>query len=141
MVTADGQVVGPACRPHVLHDRQRQGLGLGSTKESTAPWFVVGKDLEKNQLIVEQGYDSPRLYADRLQASGMTFFTGNPDQDTEFKATAKFRYRQCDVGVTVKYHAASKTADVYFDEPARGSYSGPGFGFIQWRGMPGRRKH
>ena len=98
---------------------QRQGLGLGSTKESTAPWFVVGKDLSKNQLIVEQGYDSPLLYADRLVASGMTFFTGNPDHDVEFKATAKFRYRQCDVGVYVKYHAATKTADVYFDEPAR----------------------
>ncbi|MCI6270680.1 MAG: tRNA 2-thiouridine(34) synthase MnmA [Lactobacillus delbrueckii] len=119
MVTPDGKVVGQHAGLMYYTIGQRQGLGLGSTRESTAPWFVVGKDLEKNQLIVEQGYDSPRLYADRLQASGMTFFTGNPDQDTEFKATAKFRYRQCDVGVTVKYHAASKTADVYFDEPAR----------------------
>ena len=49
----------------------------------------------------------------------MTFFTGNPDHDLEFKATAKFRYRQCDVGVSVKYHASDRTADVYFDEPAR----------------------
>ena len=98
---------------------QRQGLGLGSTKESTDPWFVVGKDLKKNELMVEQGYDSPLLYASRLKASVMSLFTGKPDHDFEMHCTAKFRYRQCDIGVTVKYHADDNTVDVYFDEPAR----------------------
>lgn len=49
----------------------------------------------------------------------MSFFTGRPDHDVEFHCTAKFRYRQADVGVTVKYNAAENTADVFFDEPAR----------------------
>ncbi len=31
----------------------------------------------------------------------------------------KFRYVNCDIGVTVKYHADDNTVDVYFDEPAR----------------------
>ena len=49
----------------------------------------------------------------------MSFFTGKPDHDFEMHCTAKFRYRQCDIGVTVKYHADDNTVDVYFDEPAR----------------------
>ena len=132
MVTPDGKVVGEHAGLMYYTIGQRQGLGLGSTKESTDPWFVVGKDLKKNELIVEQGYDSPLLYASRLKASDMSFFTGKPDHDFEMHCTAKFRYRQCDIGVTVKYHAADNTADVYFDEPARAVT--PGQALVLYKG-------
>ncbi len=132
MVTPDGKVVGEHAGLMYYTIGQRQGLGLGSTKESTDPWFVVGKDLKKNELIVEQGYDSPLLYASRLNASDMSFFTGKPDHDFEMHCTAKFRYRQCDIGVTVKYHAADNTADVYFDEPARAVT--PGQALVLYKG-------
>lgn len=89
MVTPDGKVVGEHAGLMYYTIGQRQGLGLGSTKESTDPWFVVGKDLKKNELIVEQGYDSPLLYASRLNASDMSFFTGKPDHDFEMHCTAK----------------------------------------------------
>lgn len=119
MVTPDGKVVGEHAGLMYYTIGQRSGLGLGSTKESTAPWFVVGKDLAKNELIVEQGYDSKLLYATELKASGMTFFTGQPDHDLTLHCSAKFRYRQPDVEVTVDYHAETNTATVYFAEPAR----------------------
>ena len=119
MITPDGNVVGQHAGLMYYTIGQRSGLGLGSTKESTAPWFVVGKDLQKNQLIVQQGYDSKLLYATELEASDMSFFTGQPEHDFEIHCTAKFRYRQPDVGVTVSYDAANNKAKVYFDEPAR----------------------
>lgn len=119
MVTPDGQVVGHHAGLMYYTIGQRSGLGLGSTKQSTAPWFVVGKDLAKNQLIVAQGYHNPLLYADRLEASQMSFFTGQPAGDFDLHCSAKFRYRQPDVGVTVHYHAADNTATIDFDEPAR----------------------
>ncbi|AIS09124.1 tRNA-specific 2-thiouridylase MnmA [Lactobacillus sp. wkB8] len=119
MITPDGNVVGHHAGLMYYTIGQRSGLGLGSTKESTAPWFVVGKDLQKNQLIVHQGYDSKLLYATELEASDMSFFTGQPEHDFEIHCTAKFRYRQPDVGVTVSYDAANNKAKVYFDEPAR----------------------
>ena len=119
MITPDGNVVGHHAGLMYYTIGQRSGLGLGSTKESTAPWFVVGKDLQKNQLIVQQGYDSKLLYATELEASDMSFFTGQPEHDFEIHCTAKFRYRQPDVGVTVSYDAANNKAKVYFDEPAR----------------------
>ena len=119
MITPEGNVVGHHAGLMYYTIGQRSGLGLGSTKESTAPWFVVGKDLQKNQLIVQQGYDSKLLYATELEASDMSFFTGQPEHDFEIHCTAKFRYRQPDVGVTVSYDAANNKAKVYFDEPAR----------------------
>lgn len=119
MITPDGNVVGEHAGLMYYTIGQRSGLGLGSTKESTAPWFVVGKDLEKNELIVEQGYDSDLLYSDSLEASDVSFFTGLPDHDFDLKCTAKFRYRQPDVGITMHYHAADNTVTVDFDEPAR----------------------
>ena len=119
MITPDGNVVGHHAGLMYYTIGQRSGLGLGSTKESTAPWFVVGKDLQKNQLIVQQGYDSKLLYATELEASDMSFFTGQPEHDFEIHCTAKFRYRQPDVGVIVSYDAANNKAKVYFDEPAR----------------------
>jgi tRNA-specific 2-thiouridylase len=54
--------------------------------------------------------------ATSLDASGMSFFTGSaPAQD--FHCTAKFRYRQADVGVTV--HLDGDNAHIVFDEPVR----------------------
>ncbi|BDR60413.1 tRNA 2-thiouridine(34) synthase MnmA [Lactobacillus xylocopicola] len=132
MITPDGQVVGQHAGLMYYTIGQRSGLGLGSTKESTAPWFVVGKNLKKNELIVEQGYDSDLLYATELEASDMSFFTGQPQSDFKMHCSAKFRYRQPDVGVTVHYHAKSNTATVYFDEPARAVT--PGQALVLYRG-------
>lgn len=132
MVTPSGQIVGRHAGLMYYTIGQRQGLGLGSTKESTAPWFVVGKNLKKNELIVQQGYDSKLLYATRLKASDMSFFTGQSKHDFRLHCSAKFRYRQCDVGVTVDYHAADNTADVFFDQPARAVT--PGQALVLYKG-------
>lgn len=132
MVTPDGQVVGHHAGLMYYTIGQRSGLGLGSTKESTAPWFVVGKDLQHNRLIVEQGYDPDLLYCDQLVASDMSFFTGQPDHDFDLHCSAKFRYRQPDVAVTLHYHAKDNTATIDFDEPARAVT--PGQALVLYKG-------
>lgn len=119
MVTPDGKVVGHHAGLMYYTIGQRSGLGLGSTKESTEPWFVVGKDLKNNKLIIEQGYDSELLYSDSLDGSEVSFFTGMPEEDFTLKCTAKFRYRQADVGISLHYNKANNTVHVDFDEPAR----------------------
>ncbi len=43
---------------------QRQGLRIGGAKGAAElPWFVAGKDLARNALIVVQGHDHPALSA------------------------------------------------------------------------------
>lgn len=78
---------------------QRKGLGIGGDGEA---WFVCGKDLEKNNLLVCQGSDNENLFSNRLLASG--FVSSNKYfQRKDMNCTAKFRYRQKDIEVKVKF--------------------------------------
>ncbi|QHW37060.1 tRNA 2-thiouridine(34) synthase MnmA [Staphylococcus ursi] len=93
---------------------QRHGLGIGGDGD---PWFVVGKNLEDNILYVEQGFHHDALYSDYLIASDVSF-VNQTDLTEPLKCTAKFRYRQKDVGVTVTAHG-DDAVKVTFDEPVR----------------------
>lgn len=93
---------------------QRQGLGIGGSGE---PWFVVGKDLERNVLLVEQGFHNDLLYSDSITAVNISFVSDRPKPGT-FECTAKFRYRQPDNAVTVELQEDG-TARVTFKEPIR----------------------
>lgn len=94
---------------------QRQGLGIGGSG-SGEPWFVSGKDLESNVLYVVQGEKHPSLYSRGLLAVDLNWISGEPP--AEIKCTAKFRYRQPDQGITVKF-GKDGTAEVLFDQPQK----------------------
>ncbi|MDO4672035.1 MAG: tRNA 2-thiouridine(34) synthase MnmA, partial [Porphyromonadaceae bacterium] len=88
---------------------QRRGLGIGGEGEA---WFVYGKDLEKNQLLVCQGKDNPLLYSNRLIGSNFSTFSDQFDKK-EFSCTAKFRYRQKDINANVKVLENGKVEVTY----------------------------
>jgi tRNA-uridine 2-sulfurtransferase len=75
---------------------QRQGIGIGGVKaQAELPWFVVGKDLEKNHLIVAQGHEHPALWKHHLVCQELSFI--DPAMDfTSVDCQAKVRYRQVD---------------------------------------------
>jgi tRNA-specific 2-thiouridylase len=72
---------------------QRKGLGIGGPGDA---WFVVGKDVERNVVYIEQGTDHPALYADTLTAKETSWVTGAPPMPLPYLCTAKIRYRQPD---------------------------------------------
>ena len=74
---------------------QRHGLGIGGAGD---PWFVIGKDLKKNVLLVGQNFHNDALYSDSLTAIDVSFSTVRELPKT-FSCTAKFRYRQPDTKV------------------------------------------
>ena len=74
---------------------QRKGLDIGGNKEKM---FVVGKNLDKNILYVAFG-DNKYLYSDSCIVDNLNF---NCNLRPE-KCTAKFRYRQEDIPVTIEY--------------------------------------
>ncbi|CQR46935.1 tRNA-specific 2-thiouridylase MnmA [Paraliobacillus sp. PM-2] len=104
---------------------QRQGLGIGGPGE---PWFVVGKDLTKNVLLVEQGYDNVYLYSDGLIATDVNWINETPTQ--AIVCTAKFRYRQKDSKVTV-VPLDDNRVEVIFDESERAITPGQAVVFYQ----------
>jgi len=96
MVAPDGQVVGRHDGLMYYTLGQRRGLGIGGCGDGRS-WFVIGKDLEKNRLLVAQGEDHPMLYSTRSVAGGVTWIGQPPIGEGEtLRCTAKFRYRQGD---------------------------------------------
>ncbi|MBT2686059.1 tRNA 2-thiouridine(34) synthase MnmA [Bacillus sp. ISL-37] len=114
METMNGEVKGKHDGLMYYTIGQRQGLGIGGSGE---PWFVVGKDLERNVLLVEQGFHNELLYSDSITAVNVSFVSDKEKPKT-FECTAKFRYRQPDNAVTVELQDDG-TAKVLFKEPIR----------------------
>lgn len=78
---------------------QRKGLGIGGTM---GPWFVIGKDVEKNILYVCNETEEKWLYSDSCLVSGVNWFALTKPSG-EFCCTAKFRYRQMDQEVVIRF--------------------------------------
>jgi len=96
MRTPEGKVVGSHSGLMYYTLGQRQGLGIGGSKEGDgAPWFVAGKDMANNVLTVVQGHDHPLLFSDGLQAGQMHWIAGMEPR-THWVYAAKTRYRQPD---------------------------------------------
>lgn len=98
MMTLDGKVVGRHEGIMYYTIGQRHGLAIGGPGEA---WFVVGKDVKKNILYVGQGDDQDYLYSNRCIVSNVNWL-GDPIE-TELKCSAKFRYRQKDVNVILRW--------------------------------------
>ncbi len=101
MVTPEGKVMGrhQGLMYHTLG--QRKGLGIGGIKgaEEGVPWFVAGKDMVKNQLIVVQGHEHPLLLSRELTAADLSWVGEAPRPGGLY--SAKTRYRQQDAACTV----------------------------------------
>ena len=78
---------------------QRRGIGIGGIGTGE-PWFVAGKNLKKNILYVAQGEKHPALYSTSLIGESPSWILEKAP-NTPLICTAKFRYRQKDIPVTV----------------------------------------
>lgn len=116
IVDFDGRVLGRHDGLMYYTIGQRRGLGIGGVNFGSGDsWFVVGKDVCHNLLIVQQG-EHDELYSTGLSCEDLSFVSYEPEQ-VEFHCTAKFRYRQPDSGVTVKL--VGNGCEIKFDEPQR----------------------
>ncbi|MBR3145637.1 MAG: tRNA 2-thiouridine(34) synthase MnmA [Bacilli bacterium] len=75
---------------------QRRGLNIGGTDERM---FVVGKDLKKNILYICIGEDNDYLVSDSCIVDEINYL----GEEKITKCTAKFRYRQEDIPVELKW--------------------------------------
>jgi len=75
---------------------QRKGLSIGG---SGGPWFVIGKDIQKNILYVAESEDNPWLLSDSCLVNDVNWLSSQ----RPIACNAKFRYRQKDHAVTIEY--------------------------------------
>ena len=132
IVTPDGATVGHHQGLAYYTVGQRHGLGIGGRREPSrgvhdeagrhAPWFVAGKDVGRNALVVVQGHDHPLLYRREVQAQDVRWIAGiAPRLPARFGA--KTRYRMPDAACSVSASGARIVAT--FDAP-------------QWAPTPGQ---
>ena len=108
---------------------QRQGLGIGGlANHGEAPWYVVGKDLANNVLLVAQGNDHPALLARVLNAGTMYWVAGQPPE-LPLRCKSKIRYRQADQDCVLE--AVGDGFKVTFDQPQRAVTPGQSVVFYQ----------
>lgn len=94
---------------------QRQGLGIGGVRGcSEAPWYVVAKEVDRNQLRVSQ--DPRDLETDWLKSAESNWLV--TPEASEFSCTIRVRYRQSDQSAKVMIRPEG-CVDVHFAEPQR----------------------
>ncbi len=129
IATPDGTILGTH-RGLMFHTiGQREGLGIGGVKGANdQPWYVAGKDLGSNTLIVVQGNEHPLLYCTGLSAEQLHWINQSPAENV-FRCTAKTRYRQADQ--TCKVELDGDQCTVHFDLPQRAITAGQSVVFYQ----------
>ena len=106
--TIEGKVIGEHEGVFYYTLGQRQGLGIGGVSGSAeAPWYVVQKHIESNEIIVAQDHDHPLLHSDHLTASNIHWISGLENHEA-FSCHAKTRYRQPDQACRVRYLGDNK---------------------------------
>jgi len=128
MVNTDGNTVGQhdGLMYHTIG--QRHGLNIGG---QGAAWYVAGKDLSCNELLVVQGHDHPALMTQTVTASGADWVS---DDAIELgsKITAKTRYRQQDQACVI-IDINNEGLIARFDEPQRAVTPGQALVFYEGR--------
>ena len=76
---------------------QRKGIGLGGAGDA---WYVAGKDMGSNTLVVVQGHDHPQLMKRSLRAEDASWISGDAPEAGSTHS-ARTRYRQADSACVV----------------------------------------
>lgn len=98
---------------------QRHGIGIGGAGE---PWYVAGKHMARNCLVVVQGHDHPALFAASLTAGDLNWISGAAPH-CQWVYNAKSRYRQADAPCSIARLDADR-CHVEFAEPQRAITAG-----------------
>lgn len=122
IVSIDGVVLGEHRGLAFYTLGQRHGLRIGGVADRPdAPWYVVEKRVDRNELVVAQGADHPALFSDVVIGTATHWIAGPPPSlfpGGSIRCTAKTRYRQPDQPCTV-VDLGNGTIEVRFDAPQR----------------------
>ena len=107
---------------------QRQGLNIGGAGEA---WYVAGKDISSNELLVVQGHNHPAMHTQRVVANGMDWVSATPPT-VGTTLSAKTRYRQHDHTCTI-VAIDDNQITVEFEQPQRAVTPGQALVFYDGR--------
>ena len=112
MYSVDGVEVGTHQGLMYYTIGQRHGLGVGGAGEA---WYVAGKELQTNRLLLAQGHDHPLLHRKSLSAAQLSWIVGCTPPSPRAYA-AKTRYRQPDAHCTL-LRVEGDRCEITFEAP------------------------
>lgn len=98
IVTDDNKVLGEHMGLSFYTIGQRKGIGLGG---QGLPWFVAGKNVDKNELIVVQGHNNKLLYSRQILVNNLNFTLKEKFCNGIFKV--KIRHQMMEVLCSVEF--------------------------------------
>ncbi|MBI2633815.1 MAG: tRNA 2-thiouridine(34) synthase MnmA [Parcubacteria group bacterium] len=120
VMTVKGKMIGTHPGVHFYTIGQRHGIGIGGSKE---PYFVVGKDAEKNILYVAEGKNHPALYEKEITVRDVHWIDDQKPR-LPLRCQARIRYRQslqdCILDTEAKSYKLKATFAVPQRAPAPG---------------------
>jgi tRNA-uridine 2-sulfurtransferase len=130
MKTPDGKTIGQHQGLSFYTLGQRGGLHVGGSKDGNGEaWFVLGKEMASNTLIIGQGGQHPALFSSITHTEPAHWIDGLTPE-FPLRCTAKSRYRQIDQPCLVEHHANGGLV-VRFDAPQRAVTPGQSVVFYQ----------
>lgn len=138
--TVDGKQVGVHDGVWFYTIGQRHGLNLGPRNkgQATRPYYVAGKNLEKNTLIVAEGDNDAALCKSKIELEDINFVNYelgamNYGEDFELAVLARVRYRQPLVPALFKIQNSKFI--IQFDRPVKFIAPGQSAVFYKPRGI------
>lgn len=116
MDTATGQPIGTHKGALFYTIGQRHGLGLGGG----LPYYVVGKDMAKNEVYVTSDLQNDSLWTQELKLASAHWIQDQPAQDDQY--TVRIRHRGELLPCTVR--SSGDQAAISLTEPVRAAASG-----------------
>ncbi|KAK9466737.1 tRNA-specific 2-thiouridylase [Lipomyces arxii] len=129
IVLLDGTVVGTHPGLWYVTIGQRSGLNMGSVLPSTAPWYVVDKRVDTNEIVIATGVDNPMSYSSGVICQWYWMVEQGERQNMVTLAQSGqlgFRYRSLHEPMPVKSLAVlpDGKVQVEFADPAHGVVCG-----------------
>ncbi|MCF0117418.1 MAG: tRNA 2-thiouridine(34) synthase MnmA [Bacilli bacterium] len=116
---------------------QRKGLGIGGIKgREPRSWFVCFKDVKNNILYVADDEEDKHLLSDRAIIRNINWIGEILHINETKHVGCKFRYRQKDQGVTLKF-IDENSIELIYDEPYKAVTTGQAAVFYDGTQMVG----
>ena len=90
---------------------QRHGLNVGGG----LPYYVIGKDMAKNEVYVTTDLDDENLWKQTLQLADAHWINGAPDEDKNYQVRTRYRAPL----VEAKIHLNAHVTELTLDDPVR----------------------
>lgn len=87
IIDQDGKVLGQHDGAIFYTIGQRHGLGVGAG----LPYYVVGKDMDKNEVYVTTQLDDERLWNKRLNLTDLHWINGEPEEGKKVQVRTRHR--------------------------------------------------